>query len=272
MAITGKTKSTPPVLAAVDLGPSTARVLRHAAGFARLWSAPLRVVYVSTEDPAKARKRVIDVCAAQGPYEVDLSDEDVIVRSGIVSEAIYREAVKQRARMIVMGSRARNMISKWLLGSTSAAVLRNAPVPVLLVPPVDRDIIDIADTATLHCGRVLAAIDPRDHCVEQLQMAGEMARLARQPLVMMTVSSRALTDHVAAAILRQRAHESTTVKPRAIIVRHGDIAEEISRCAVTEDCGLVVMGLRARGYRQAGAIASAVLKTNRAFVLAVPPA
>ena len=47
-----------------------------------------------------------------------------------------------------------------------------------------------------------------------------------------------------------------------------DVAEEISRCASAEGAGLVVMGLRARG--QPGVIASAVLKTHRAFVLAVP--
>jgi hypothetical protein len=58
----------------------------------------------------------------------------------------------------------------------------------------------------------------------------------------------------------------------AAIVRHGDIAEQISRCAVAERIGLFVMGLRAKSRKQPGAIASAVLRTNSAFVLAVPEA
>jgi hypothetical protein len=63
---------------------------------------------------------------------------------------------------------------------------------------------------------------------------------------------------------------NAAVMPRATIVRHGDIAEQISRCAVAERTGLVVMGLRDKPRKQSGAIASAVLRTNSAFVLAVP--
>jgi len=44
----------------------------------------------------------------------------------------------------------------------------------------------------------------------------------------------------------------------------------ISRCAATEGAGLVVMGLRNRPRCQPGSIATAVMKTGKAFVLAVP--
>ncbi len=71
-------------------------------------------------------------------------------------------------------------------------------------------------------------------------------------------------------MLRERAHNSPR-KPRATIVRRGSaIAEEISSCARAEGAGLVVMGLRPKGRGQPGAIASAVLASRRAFVLAVP--
>lgn len=259
-----------PVLAAIDLGPSSVRVLLHAAGFARLWSVPLRVLYVSTEAPDAAHQRVMEFCRAKGPYEIDLAGDDVVVRAGLVSESIHREAVKQHARLIVMGARSHSGMVKWLLGSTSEAVLRGAPAPVLIVPPADIDIVNIADRATLTCGPVLVAIDLAEHNDEQLRIAGDIAQLASQPLLLMTVPPPALTDHLAGDMLRSRAHDSVSVKPRALIVRRGDIAEELSKCALNEDAGLVVMGLRPR--RRPGAIASAVLKTNRAFVLAVPAA
>ena len=259
-----------PVLAAIDLGPSSSRVLLHAAGFARLWSVPLRVLYVSTEAPDAAHQRVMEFCRAAGPYEIDLADDDVVVRAGLVSESIHREAVKQQARLIVMGARSHSGMVKWLLGSTSEAVLKSAPAPVLIVPPADIDIVNITDRATLTCGPVLAAIDLAEVNGEQLRVAGDLAHLASQPLLLMTVSPRSITDHDAGNMLRQRAHDSASVKPRALIVRRGDIAEEISKCALNEDAGLVVMGLRP--CRRPGAIASAVLKTNRAFVLAVPAA
>ena len=101
-----------------------------------------------------------------------------------------------------------------------------------------------------------------------------MAHLAGPPLLLLDRPARPqLDDHEAGAMLRARAHDTpSSPKPRAMIVRHGHIAEEISRCAIAEGAGLVVMGLRARGRGRPGATAAAVLRTNRAFVLAVPAA
>jgi nucleotide-binding universal stress UspA family protein len=258
------------VLAAIDLGPSSARVLHHAAGFARVFNTKLLVLHVSEDSMTDRRQSVLDFCARHAPYEVDLGEEDIVVRTGLVSSAIHREALRQRARLVVIGSRGHSRVATLLLGSSSEAVLRDAPAPVLLVPSIDLDIVNISDRARLTCGPVLVAIDLSDPCEEQLRWAAEVAFLAGQPLLMLTVAPRNLSDHRACAMLRQRADEATPVKPRALIVRHGDIAEEISRCALTEGAGLVVMGLRAGPRGQPGVIASAVLRTNRAFVLAVP--
>lgn len=258
------------VLAAIDLGPSSGRVLRHAAGFARLMSVPLRVLHVNPEATPEHAERVLEFCMASSPYEVNFTADDIVVRSGLVSEAIHREALRQEARLVVIGSRGHGRLSKLLLGSTSDAVLRDAPAPVLLVPPNDLDIINISDRARLTCGPVLAAVDLTENCDHQLELAGELAHLAGQPLLLLTVAPHRVDDHDAGARLRERAHDAAPLKPRAMIVRHGAIPEEISRCALTEGSGLVVMGLRPRGRGRPGAIASAVLKTNRAFILAVP--
>lgn len=260
------------VLAAIDRGPSSARVLLHAAGLARLFSVPLRVLHVTSGADPDAAEQLLEFCASQGPYPVDLTESDVVVRSGLVSEAIHREALRQGARLIVMGSRGHGRVASLLLGSTCEAVLGDTPAPVLLVPPIDLEIVNISDRASLNCGPVLAAIDLAENSDAQLQIAGDMAQLARQPLLLLTVAAPQLDDHAAGAMLRERAHKNKSVKPRAVIVRHGDVAEEISRCAIAEGAGLVVMGLRARGRGRPGAMAGAVLRTNRTFVLAVPAA
>lgn len=259
------------VLAAIDMGPSSRRVLLHAAGLARLFSTRLKVINVGIDTSAEQRRHVLDFCLLQGPYEVDLCGDDIVLRTGIVSDAIYREASKQRARLVVMGSRGHGKVATFLLGSTTQAVLRNAPAPILLVPPVDLDIVSLADRVRLSCGPVLAAVDLADGNDEQLHFAGELAQLAGQPLILLTVTGRRLADQFSRTMLRGRAHRAA-VLPRAMIVRHGDIAEQISRCAVSEGTGLVVMGLRARSRKYPGAIASAVLRTRSAFVLAVPEA
>lgn len=258
------------VLAAIDLGPFSARVLRHAAAFARLLQGRLKVLHVTRDPAPDDLKRVLDFCTGQGPYEVDLAEDDVIVKGGRVSDAIYREAQKAGAELVVIGSRGHGGLIRLMLGSTSDAVLRNAPAPVLLVPPTDLDIADISDCARLTCGPVLAAVDTAESCDQQLTLASRLAELAGQPLLLMTVATSRLDDHAAAALLRQGAHGLEPIRPRSVIVRRGRVAGEISDCAVTEGSGLVVMGLRSKGRGQPGAIASAVLATRRAFVLAVP--
>jgi nucleotide-binding universal stress UspA family protein len=257
------------VIAAIDLGPSSPRVLYHAAGFARLLSCDLKILHVNGTS-AESRARVLEYCRREGPYEIDLEEKDVIVASGLVSEMILRESIREKAQLVVVGSRGRGGLAKLILGSTSDAVLRAATVPVLVVPPTDLDIVNITDRATLTCGPVLAAVDLAEHCDHQLELAAGLAKQSSQPLLMMTVAPMRMSEHAAGVMLRQRAHELNGNKPHALIVRRGDIAEEISRCAVAEGSGLVVMGLRARPRGTPGAIASAVLKTNRAFVLGVP--
>lgn len=270
LAFTGGMSSPPLVLCAVDLGASTARVLYHAVGLAKVLGAGLRILHVSSDEAADLRQRVVAECERAAPYEAAIEDESVIVTTGRVSEAIQREALRHGATLVVAGTRGHGGLARVLLGSTSEALLATTRTPVLLVPPTDVDIVSLVDRPVLTCGPVLAAIDLAEACEHQLRMASEFAQLASQPLLLMTVARSKLSDHDAAAELRDRAHGLAPVKPTALIVRRGDVAEEISRCAVAEGAGLVVMGLRERPRGRAGAIVSAVLKTGRAFVLAVP--
>ena len=259
------------VLAAIDLGPSTARVLYHASGFARLLGADLRVLHVAASESATVHDSVHAACLQLAPYEQDFADEQIVIRRGRVSDAIAREARASQAMLVVMGSRRHKSLMRFLLGSTSEAVLRNATVPVLLVPPIDIDIVNVGDGVALSCGPVSAAVDLAEDSRAQLEMASRIAALGSQPLLLMTVAKSRVTDHAAAVELRARARGLAPVKPRAVLVRRGAVAEEISRCAVAEGAAWVILGLKGSARGRPGAIASAVLRTNRAFVLAVPP-
>lgn len=259
------------ILCAIDLGPLTGRVLFHAYGLSKLLEADLRILHVSADDSADLRERVVAECERAAPYEVNLDSASVIVATGRVSEAIQREALHHRATLIVIGSRGHGGLARLLLGSTSEALLGTARTPVLLVPPTDVNIVSAGDRPALTCGPVVVPVDLAVPCEHQLQLASRVARIAAQDLILMTVARSKVSDHDAAAQLRSRAHGLTPVKPRSLIVRRGEVAEEISRCAVAEGAGLVVMGLREPPSRgRPGTVASAVLKTGRAFVLAVP--
>ena len=258
------------VMAAVDLGASTPRVLFHAVAFARLFNAELRILHVTSDRSSEVRERVLETCLRVGPYEQDFAADQIAIHTGRVSDAIAREARACRAVLVVMGSRSHNALTRLFVGSTCDAVLRNATTAVLLVPPTDIDIVSIGDRVALTCGPVIAAVDLAEDCGAQLVMASRIAQLGRQPLSLMTVAKSRTSDHDATAALRERARGLTAVKPTSLIVRRGPVAAEISRCAIVEGAGLVVMGLRATVHHRPGAIAAAVLKTKRAFVLAVP--
>ena len=255
-------------MCAVDLGPATRRVLYHAAGFARVLGGDLKIVHVAREDSPETHRRVLSQCLDEAPYQ-EIEESDVLVRTGRVSEMIQREALRHQAVLIVMGSRGRGGLSRLVLGSSGAALMRTARTPVLFVPATDIDIVSIGDTAALTCGTVLAAVDLEETCEHQLRMAARMAKLAHGPLMLMTVARARVSEHDATRRLRERAHE-LALEPHSLIVRRGDVAIQISQCAAAECAGLVVMGLRERARGRAGAIASAVLESGRAFVLAVP--
>lgn len=264
------------VMCAVDRSTATGKVLRHAAGFAVACGARLSLVHGASEPPTTTvddewRRLFFDAI----PYWATYVDEpDIHVVTGPVTDAILAQAARTAADLIVCGTRGRGPVAGWLLGSTSRALMQATVRPILLIPPNDIDIVMLGEQRVdLHLGAVLVPIDFSEHNAAQLHYAGAIAAAAGRPLELMTVlePDDPTTDHEAADVLRARARKLTDIRAHAVIVRRGDVAEEIARCAAKEDAGLVVMGLRhgRRGQRP-GSIASAVLQSRRPAVLAVP--
>jgi nucleotide-binding universal stress UspA family protein len=157
-----------------------------------------------------------------------------------------------------------------LLGSTTEALFARTASPILLVPPTGIDIVTTGNGSALTCGAVIAAVDLAVVNRLQLCVASTLASAANSRLYLMTVADGRLSDNDAAQILKDRGHHLEPVQPRAMIVRRGHVAAEISHAASREHAGLVVMGLRERGRGKPGMIAASVLKIGKAFVLAVP--
>jgi len=57
------------------------------------------------------------------------------VRVGVPLFGIIQLATEVQASFIVLGTHGRHGIARWLLGSVAEGVLRQAPCPVLVVPP-----------------------------------------------------------------------------------------------------------------------------------------
>jgi nucleotide-binding universal stress UspA family protein len=246
------------VLCAVDATGEAPRVLRLGAAVAALSGAHLTVLTVTNGDRRGSEGRLESLVANTLPPGIPSLGEPRLrvarLPQGGVADATL-EFAREGVDLVVAGTHARSGLSRWLLGSTSAALLEQITCPTLLVPPSDGDV---------------AAVDLAEHNDRQLRLARQMATLAGQPLVLMTVASSEMTDRQAEEALAGRAQALDLGAVPHLVVRRGAVAEEIARAAALEPAHLVVMGLRERGHGVAGEIATKVVHGKDTVVLAVP--
>lgn len=139
------------IVATTDLSPESLSTVRFAVHLATAQHAALTIVHVP-ESPAAlapefkmpqqleqlseemnraARKKLEDWSK---PFSKTLAI-DVVVERGRTSETICGIAARRDADLIVMSTHGRKGLGKLMLGSVTNRVLRDAPCPVLVVPP-----------------------------------------------------------------------------------------------------------------------------------------
>jgi nucleotide-binding universal stress UspA family protein len=140
------------ILVAVDGSPAAAKGLREAVRLAKSEEAELCIFNVVDEYYAFATPEAaaagIDLVPslreggkniltkAQAQAEKQGIRSKTILREtvgGSAADAIVREAKKQRADLIVLGTHGRRGVRRLVLGSDAEQVVRTASVPVLLV-------------------------------------------------------------------------------------------------------------------------------------------
>jgi len=140
------------IMVPVDGSATSTAGLNEALRLARNQSAKLRLIHIVDEmmvfgtseaglniEPVlesmkRTGKRVLDraakLAAARGVRaETELWEN----ATGRVAEALVARAKRWRAELIVMGTHGRRGVNRMLLGSDAELVVRNSPVPVLLV-------------------------------------------------------------------------------------------------------------------------------------------
>ncbi|MGE3491080.1 MAG: universal stress protein [Vicinamibacterales bacterium] len=140
------------VLCPVDFSETSVRATTYAMAFAGWYGAGLTLLHVvPTLDAAiepvvglDEAERILlaasrsDVLAElrrlAGPA-VEGDRTTLIADSGLVHATILRHAASLPADLLVMGTHGRSGFSRLFLGSVTERVLRNAPCPVLTVPP-----------------------------------------------------------------------------------------------------------------------------------------
>lgn len=263
------------VLCAVDDSTHASAVAFAAAGLADHLNARLVVVRVdpraagSAAEQAEARQALAEFMMEGLPGGVGYrAGTESRVLAGAPAEVVLREAIVERAGLIVMGTRGRGALTRAILGSTARDVLRGATVPVAVVPPSDPEIATLVGARTTpRFGIVLVPVDLKSAAQSQLAVTGMLgAGSSHRPMLLHVTDTG--TDHV---LIRERmtplVREIPGGRGAKLLVLEGDVAEAIVRVTQKDDVGLVILG---RARDAAGTVACAVLERTRAVVVVVP--
>ncbi|HEY8924865.1 MAG TPA: universal stress protein [Polyangia bacterium] len=145
------------ILVPTDFGLTSERALEVAIDLGRLTRASLEILHVNSEaiwvvpPPGDVMVSPVDVGEALAESAARLEAVVARVRAaglscsgssevGRTDAEIVEYARKRQAGMIVVGSHARHGLSHAIMGSVAEKVVRHAPCPVLVVPPMEEPV------------------------------------------------------------------------------------------------------------------------------------
>lgn len=108
----------------------SARVYTGGAGMGVLGAGEVAEVHASAR---AASLKVLEALAERFAKNIHCSFE---VRPGVALQVILEEAERFDAQLLVIAASGRSRVARFFLGSTADRVIRQAPCPVMVVPPV----------------------------------------------------------------------------------------------------------------------------------------
>jgi nucleotide-binding universal stress UspA family protein len=143
------------IIVGLDLSPGSEQALERAAGLAELHRAKIVLVHAQADD-APLPHVTNDMIEQLGRVSEAMRIEDarqlaerldrmharglaaeLVGRTGPAGEVVAQVATERHADLIVIGTHGRTGISRFLLGSVAAAILRHAPCDVLVCRGAD---------------------------------------------------------------------------------------------------------------------------------------
>jgi nucleotide-binding universal stress UspA family protein len=266
------------IICPVDFSESSVRALACAAAIARWYDAQLTVLHVvPTFESMQVRGDIVEPIHLVTPMPRDqVLDEmsrflnlatlspraNALAETGDPQATIIDQALSTRADLIVMGTHGRRGFKRLVLGSVAEAVLREAPCPVLTVPP--HAPAGVSDTVTFK--RILCPIDFSPSALQALGFALDLARQSDGRVTLMRVVEwleeeeprasahfnvpeyrRYVVDDTQERLRNVVAEESRTWVEIDDLVVFGRAYREILRAAESKPADLIVMGAQGRG-------------------------
>lgn len=159
------------ILCPTDLSNESDEALRYAVALARIYEAELFLLHCSEQnsftqeqDEKKLKTQMNRLFLESlvphlGLANINELDWHGLLRNNVnhIGNTIVQEAITQKIDLIVMRSRRRPRAAV-LLGSTAETVCRNAPCPVLVTHPLEREWVSMS-SGEIDLNRVLIAHD-----------------------------------------------------------------------------------------------------------------
>ena len=264
------------ILCPMDFSDISLRSLAHAVAIANWYEAQLTVLHVvPTFEPTQVRVHVgepvlVDAMSREQVLEVMHRSLDaaalppgaqVIAEAGDTPKTIVDQALSNHAELIVMGTHGRRGFQRLLLGSVTERVLRDAPCPVLTVPPQAQGV-----SPDVTFKRIVCPIDFSPSALQALGFALDLARQADGRVTLLHVVEwlaeeeprasthfsvpeyrRYMVEDAQERLRNLVAEESRTWVEIDDLVVFGRAHREILRSAETKPADLIVMGAQGRG-------------------------
>jgi nucleotide-binding universal stress UspA family protein len=278
---------------AVPYAVSLAKATGASLSFVTVWEGGERALIESLPDVASDLfkrgeayyesylKGVAEKVRAQGV------DAEAEVRTGEPDEEILALIADKKPSMLALASHGRSGLSRWLYGSVAGKLVREAPVPTLIVGPkalesgpgagairrilVPLDGSDAAERALATAADLAKALDAELHLVEALRWVSQ-AFIYGVPEVTMAQVDQDM-DQAAKSYLSQLRDKLPKDMKVALHVVRGFAADALIDLVADKDIDLVVMVSHTRGglSRVAlGSVADRMLQ-GKAPVLLVRP-
>ena len=159
------------ILYATDLSETAVHAFSYAVSLANMYGASITILHVLTEFPgeqfitnmintdtwkkikmrnySEARDKLIDKkrdyiaikevlqafseeVKADEENQTFVTDE-ILIKDGAPAEIIVQTAIKQNCDLVIMGTHGHGAIAEVLIGSTAKSVIRQSPIPVLVI-------------------------------------------------------------------------------------------------------------------------------------------
>ena len=264
------------ILCPVDLSESSTRSFAHAAALANWYEAQLTVLHVvPTFEPTPIRGQLGETVYVDQPSREQIIEEmrrfldlpgsssvRIAAEPGDPRTTIIDQALSNGTDLIVMGTHGRRGFRRLLLGSVTEAVLREAPCPVLTVPPqaqtgVSREIafkrivcpIDFSPSALQALGFALNLARQADGRVTLLHVIEWLAEEEPRADAHFNIPEyrRYMIADTQERLRRLVAEESRTWVEIDPVLVFGRAHREILRTAEAKPADLIVMGAQGRG-------------------------